>query len=42
MPKVDKDIEKLIKDNPKLAEYIEKIRRDAGKKRTLSKEKDRG
>ena len=28
MPKVDKDIEKLIKENPKLAEYIDKIRKE--------------
>lgn len=28
MPKADKDIEKLIKDNPKLAEYIDKIRKE--------------
>ena len=28
MPKVDKDIEKLIRDNPKLAEYIDKIRKE--------------
>ena len=40
MPKADKDIEKLIKDNPKLAEYIEKIRQDAGEKKTSSKEND--
>lgn len=39
MPKADKDIEKLIKDNPKLAEYIEKIRQEAGEKNTSSKEK---
>lgn len=32
MPKVDKDIEKLIKDNPKLAEYIEKLRKEKGEK----------
>jgi hypothetical protein len=30
MPKADKDIEKLIKDNPKLAEYIEKLRKEKG------------
>ena len=40
MPKADKDIEKLIKDNPKLAEYIEKIRREAGEKKKSSKEND--
>lgn len=40
MPKADKDIEKLIKDNPKLAEYIEKIKRESGEKNTESKEKD--
>lgn len=40
MPKADKDIEKLIKDNPKLAEYIEKIRREAGGKKSSSKEND--
>jgi hypothetical protein len=28
MPKLDKDIEKLIKENPKLAEYIDKIRKE--------------
>jgi hypothetical protein len=40
MPKADKDIEKLIKDNPKLAEYIEKIRRESGEKKKSSKEND--
>ena len=40
MPKADKDIEKLIKDNPKLAEYIEKIKRESGEKKTAPKEKD--
>ena len=30
MPKADKDIEKLIKDNPKLAEYIETLRKEKG------------
>ena len=40
MPKVDKDIEKLIRDNPKLAEYIEKIRRESGKKNASSEESD--
>lgn len=39
MPKADKDIEKLIKDNPKLAEYIEKIRQESSDKKTSSKEK---
>lgn len=38
MPKADKDIEKLIKDNPKLAEYIEKVRQEAGEKKTPPKE----
>ena len=40
MPKADKDIEKLIKDNPKLAEYIEKIRKEPGEKNISSKEND--
>lgn len=40
MPKADKDIEKLIRDNPKLAEYIEKIRRESSQKNHSSREKN--
>lgn len=42
MPKTDKDIEKLIKDNPKLAEYIDKIRKEnKGSKKSSRKLSDK-
>ena len=42
MPKADKDIEKLIKENPKLAEYIDKIRKEnKGPKKSSRKSSDK-
>lgn len=42
MPKADKDIEKLIKENPKLAEYIDKIRKEnKGSKKSYRKSSEK-